>query len=130
MRWCLPQKELEWLEDLISYLAYQRESRKPVCDLQRTLKDLKVLIRRIVINYYLPLNADDRRRFLEDVSSFLREIHARMLEDDFDKAFCEYLLEQVQNAFGDVDGIREGILLDNFDFKLRPLFKAIRTEAP
>lgn len=126
----IPQKELEQFEDLISYFIYQRESGKPVAILHCTLKDLKTFIKRLVVNYYLPLKPDEAYWFMKHLSCFLRSIRIRLVEEGFDRIFCSYLLDEIQEAFNKADSMRCGPMLNNFDLKLRPLFRIIRSEAP
>lgn len=127
----IPEKDLEHLGNLLSYLMVLREKRKPVTHLHRTVGDIRRLIQKIIKNTYLHLNKKNESLFIGEIIDFLCDIKEDLSE--FDEEFCDYCIGKVILSFEKAVKIKEWTnkspaqeellstlpILDRFDFKLK-----------
>lgn len=135
----IPKSDLEHLGDLLSYFILQRERARPVPSLKRTIRDLRMLLFRIIINYYLPLSPLKDEQFFDELAEFLTGIQDEMCEEGVDLKYCDYCIDKILSSFEYAGKIKYGTrakltkkelasnlaILSHFSLNLRPLIRLV-----
>lgn len=135
----IPKSELEKLGDLVSYLVVQRELAKPVPNLRRILRDLRLVILGMIKSYYNPSNLEESELFVKEISDCLSSLQDGLDNEEFDEEFIEYCTGEIVSTFKKAGRIKlanptvRGKLLDmlvlrSFDFKLKPLIRIVKSD--
>lgn len=133
----IPTYDLDNLGNLISYIVIQRELNQPVSSLQRTLRDLRLVIFAIITNYYKEASEQFNEQFISEIEDYLLEVKEEIINEKLDEAYCSYVIKEVASTFKNAGGIKEAnptkqgsllnrLILKSFDFKLQPFIKLIK----
>ena len=134
----IPGADLENLGNLISYLIVQRELGKPVVDLKRILRDLRLTILGIITNCYKLESQDCNYLFMQEINDFFAEFHYETNEDEFDKEYLKYCIDEIRLTFEGAAQIKSSnpskqgrllnmLILKSFDFKLKSLIRLVKS---
>lgn len=136
----IPRKYLDNLGNLLSHLIIQRENKRPVALLHRTITDIRLLIKKMITHYYLPLSKAHESQFIGEVIDFLCDMRSEISADGLDEKFCDYCIGKIISSFERADKIKQWTtkspaqeellstlpILDHFDMKLKPFIKLVK----
>lgn len=140
----IPERELESLADLLSYFVTQRELAKPVKSLRRIVHDIEIVIRKIIIEYYLPLNRENEELFLLEIADYLDDVRRDIAGEEIDEIYCNYCIDRILAAFEGAWKVKRRFksrikrmeilmtapILEPFDLNLRPMIRLVKASQP
>ena len=138
------KSEIQNLLTMFDFFLTQRQLRKPIEVLNESIRDMRLIIGRLLMDHFLNLDYDDGDKFCEALAEMLADccesIPDRELEDDDYFKYCvsevltcfEYAVE-IKREFEDDPVLQKMLALDipilrPFDYGLRGGFKLVKTE--
>jgi hypothetical protein len=99
--------EVKSLLDMFEFFLTERQLGKPIDSLGEAVKDIRIIIGRILVDYFLKLNEHEEEKFVSALAAMLADRCTGLpFDSDEDKAYQDYCVEQVLIAFEYADEVK------------------------
>jgi hypothetical protein len=94
------ETDIKNLIDMFEFFLTERHLEKPIEAIGRCVRDLRIIIGRIVVDHFLKLTPKEEERFCEALAQVMTDRCAALpFSTDEDKAYQSYCLEQILVSF-------------------------------
>jgi len=132
-------REVKDLLEMFEFFLAERQLGKPIGDLGDIVKDLRILIGRILIDHFLDMPPKDGSRFLKSLAAMLAD-RAASIEGEGDGRYVDYCIgeiltpfeyaAEIKSSYGDDPVMQKILALDipilrPFDYGMRGRLKLV-----
>lgn len=138
------QAEVKNLLSMFDFFLSQRKLGKPIESQSEAVKDMRLIIGRLLVDHLLTLTFEEGERFCKALAAMLTDCCENVPQDDtFDNKYCNYCVGEILTAFEfameikkefDDDAVLQKMLaldipiLRPFDYGMRGTFKVIESQ--
>lgn len=138
--------EVKNLLEMFEFYLTERQLGKPVDALAAAVRDLRIIIQRLLLDYFINLTPDEESRFCTALASLLAARSTRLPNvTDEDKKYIDYCIseiltcfqwaQEIKSEFPDDYPIQKTMLLDipllrPFDYGIRSKIMVVRPKRP
>lgn len=92
--------EIKNLLEMFEFYLTQRQLQKPIAVLGEAIHDIRIIIQRLLTEYFLKLSAEEESKFCSTIASMLAERCTRLPQvSDDDKKYFDYLIGEILTCF-------------------------------
>ncbi len=92
--------EIRNLLDMFEFFLTERHMGKPIDKLGESVRDMRIIIGRIMVDYFLGLNHSDEVKFCKALAEMLADRCAVMpIQDEDDRAYEDYCIGEIITSF-------------------------------
>lgn len=93
-------REIESLMELFEYYLTERKLSRPIETLQEIIRDLRVIVGRILTSHFIHLSLHDEDVFCRELASLLAKKGVSIkFQDETDEKHCNYLIKEILTSF-------------------------------
>ncbi len=139
------KKDMQALLEMFEFFLTERQLGKPIETLGESVRDMRIIIGRLLVDHFLRLEREEEERFCSALASMLADRAAELpVEEEVDQEYCDYCVGEILTAFEYAqeikgaypsDSVMQKILaldipiLRPFDYGMRGKMKLVPAEA-
>lgn len=100
--------EVRHLLDMFEFFLTERYLGKPIDSLGETVRDMRIIIGRILVDHFLGLDSDDEEKFCQALAEMLTDRSSNLpVEGGVEPAYQEYCIGEILTSFEYAQEIKE-----------------------
>ncbi len=116
------RREVKNLLEMFEFFLSERQLEKPIDLLGESVRDLRIIIGRLLVDHFLNLSTEDEERFTEALAELLVDRAERIpTENEADVEYFEYVVGEVLMAFEYAQEIKAAYAEDPIQQKIMAL---------
>jgi len=94
------EKDVSSLLDMLEFYLTERQLKKPIGVLGDAVRDMRLIVGRIIVDYFLKLSLEDEDKFCSDLADMLVDRSSTVpVENEGDRTYHDYCTGEILTAF-------------------------------